>query len=108
MFILIILVFYLFCTWKLYNKAGQPGWASIVPIYNIIISLKVAKLSPWLIFLYLVPLVNFIFSIYVSVKTCQAFNKGTGFTLGYIFLSFIFLPILALGNSEYDFDEDEQ
>lgn len=109
--LIILLLFYIFCGWRLFAKAGRPGWAILVPIYNIIVQFQVAKISPWWVFLYLLciipilgPIIILILNIYVSIKTCQAFDKGTGFTIGYIFLGFIFMPILALGNSEYDFD----
>ena len=104
-------VFYIICGWRLFSKAGRPGWAILVPIYNLIVQFQVAKISPWLVLLYLLAIIPILGSIvllalniYVSIKTCQAFNKGTGFIIGYIFLGFIFMPILALGNSEYDFE----
>lgn len=110
--VLVLLVaFYIFCGWKLFAKAGKPGWAIFVPIYNIVVQFQIAKLSPWLILLYLLviipilgPILALVLNIFVSVKTCSAFGKGVGFTIGYILLGFIFMPILALDSSEYNFD----
>ena len=108
---LLLVGFYIICGWRLFSKAGRPGWAILVPIYNLIVQFQVAKISPWLVLLYLLAIIPILGSIvmlalniYVSIKTCKAFNKGTGFTIGYIFLGFIFMPILALGNSKYDFE----
>ncbi len=112
-FALLFAILMIASTWIIFQNAGRPGWAAIVPIYNTIVQLQVAKLSPWLIFICLlgiIPIVGSlivgIFSIVVSVKLGQAFNKGTGFIIGMIFLPFIFLPILAFGDSQYDFDEE--
>lgn len=112
---LAIVVFYIACMWIVFQKAGRPGWAVIVPIYNLIVQFKIAKLSPWLILLYLlaiIPIVGsilcLILNIVVSAKFCSAFGRGAGFIIGYIFLPFIFLPILAFGSSQYQFDEIDE
>lgn len=102
---LLIIVFSLVCTWKIFSKAGRKGWESLIPIWNTIVMFKIAKLSPWWILAMLIPFVNFIICIYLYIKLAQAFNKGVGFAIGLIFLSIIFFPILAFGNAEYDFDE---
>jgi hypothetical protein len=87
--------------WKVYTKAGQPGWAAIIPIYNIIVLLKIAGKPWWWIFGFLVPLLNFVVMIVLSVSLARVFGKGIGFALGLIFLSFIFYPILAFGDATY-------
>ncbi|MBO4954782.1 MAG: hypothetical protein J6C77_00060 [Muribaculaceae bacterium] len=110
-----VLLFYIVVAWKIFSKAGRPGWAIFIPIYNLIVQLQVAKMSPWLVFLYLlgiIPVVGqiflVVFSIIITVKTGTAFGKGTGFILGMIFLPFIFNPILAFGSSRYQFDDEEE
>ncbi len=87
--------------WMIYVKAGKPGWASIVPIYNIIVLLEIVGKPWWWILLMLIPLVNFIVVIIVLNLLAKKFGKGVGYTLGLIFLGFIFLPILAFGDAKY-------
>ncbi len=87
--------------WKIFEKAGEPRWAAIIPIYNLYILLKVAGRPGWWILLYLIPFVNFIISIIVSIDVAKRFGKGTGFALGLVFLPFIFYPILAWGDASY-------
>jgi hypothetical protein len=94
-------IFMIASVWKLFTKAGQPGWAAIVPIYNLIILLKVAGKPGWWFLLFLVPLVNLIISIVVVIAVAQNFGKGAGFAIGMIFLPFIFYPILGFGDAQY-------
>jgi Family of unknown function (DUF5684) len=88
--------------WKVFAKAGQPGWAAIVPIYNIFVMLRVAGKPMWWFILLLIPVVNIIVGIMVVHAVSVNFGKGVGFTLGLIFLSIIFLPVLAFGSAEYN------
>jgi hypothetical protein len=90
--------------WKIFTKAGQPGWASIVPIYNIIVMLKIAGKPAWWLILMLIPLVNFVVAILATIALAKAFGKGTGFALGMVFLGFIFMPMLAFGDAQYQGD----
>ncbi len=87
--------------WKLFTKAGQPGWAAIVPIYNYYILLKIAGKPGWWLLLLLIPIVNFIIVILTMIDLAKAFGKGTGFAMGLIFLSPIFILILAFGDAKY-------
>lgn len=87
--------------WKTFVKAGKPGWASIIPIYNLIVMLEIAGKPIWWIILLLIPLVNLIFGIIVYIDLAKNFGKGLGFALGLIFLSFIFFPILGFGDAKY-------
>ncbi len=87
--------------WKAFAKAGQPGWAAIVPIYNIYIMLKIAGRPGWWLLLFLIPLVNLVIAIIVALDIAKAFGKGTGFGLGLAFLAFIFYPILGFGDATY-------
>ncbi|HVI82318.1 MAG TPA: DUF5684 domain-containing protein [Chthoniobacterales bacterium] len=87
--------------WKMFTKAGQPGWAAIIPILNFYFFWKVAgRPGSWLILMF-IPLVNFIIIIILCIEVARAFGKGTGFGIGLIFLPFIFYPILAFGNAQY-------
>ena len=87
--------------WKIYTKAGQPGWAAIIPIYNVIVLLKIIGKPWWWILGFLIPFVNFIVMILMAVGLAKVFGKGTGFAIGLILLSFIFYPILAFGDATY-------
>lgn len=105
--VLLILVFLIYTLWRVFEKAGQPGWACIIPIYNIYIMLKIAHKPGWWILLFLIPLVNIIVTIMFNIAFAKAFGKGVGFALGLIFLGFIFLPILAFGDAEYQAAEED-
>jgi len=100
---LAILVFYIICCWKIFTKAGQPGWAILIPIYDAIIMLKiVSKPWWWLLVIIIVPIYGWIVvPIQLIHKLSKAFGHDVGFTLGLIFLSFIFIPILAFEKNTY-------
>ena len=98
---LVILVVMIAALWKIFVKAGEPGWAAIVPIYNIIVLLKIVNRPVWWIVLFLIPFVNVIMMFIVAFDVAKVFGKGAGFALGMIFLSFIFYPILGFGSAKY-------
>src|SRR5450432_3038041 len=81
--------------WKVFTKAGHPGWAAIIPIYNAYILLKIAGRPGWWVVLLLIPFVSFVIAIIVGIDVAKAFGRGAGFGLGLIFLGFIFYPILG-------------
>jgi uncharacterized membrane protein YoaK (UPF0700 family) len=87
--------------WKVFAKAGEPGWAAIIPIYNVIVFLKIAGRPWWWVFLLLIPLVNIIVGIIASLDVAKAFGKGAGFGVGLALLGVIFYPILAFGDAKY-------
>lgn len=88
--------------WKIYTKANKPGWAVLVPVYNIYVLLEIAELPVWYLLLLMIPIAN----IYVIFKTyielAHKFGKSTGFGIGLIFLNFVFMPILAFGSATYN------
>jgi hypothetical protein len=87
--------------WKVFTKAGKPGWASIVPIYNMIVLLEIAGKPLWWFVLLLIPGVNIVIIILVMIDLAKNFGKGAGFGLGLAFLGFIFFPILGFGDARY-------
>ena len=87
--------------WKVFAKAGQPGWAAIIPIYNTIVLLQIAGRPIWWIVLLIIPLVNIIVSVIVMIDVAKSFGKGAGFGIGLWLLGFIFFPILGFGSAEY-------
>jgi hypothetical protein len=88
--------------WKLYAKAGQPGWAVIVPIYNIIVFLKIVNRPVWWIILMFIPFVNIVILIILAIDLGKSFGKGGGWSFFLlIVLSIIGYLILAFGKAEY-------
>ncbi|MBU4212093.1 MAG: DUF5684 domain-containing protein [Kiritimatiellae bacterium] len=87
--------------WKVFVKAGRPGWAVIIPIYNTYVFLKIAGKPGWWLIWFFIPILNFIFGIIATVAFAQSFGKGAGFAVGLIFLPIIFMPILAFGEAQY-------
>ena len=86
--------------WKIYVKAARPGWASLVPIYNVVVLLRIIGKPEWWVILMFIPFVNIIIGIIVIYRIALVFGKGIGFALGLFFLPFIFYPILAFGKSQ--------
>lgn len=87
--------------WKVFTKAGKPGWASLIPIYNIIVLLEIAGRPLWWFILLLIPFVNLIIVIIVMIDLAKSFGQGVGFGLGLVLLSPIFFLILGFGSSRY-------
>jgi hypothetical protein len=85
--------------WKIFSKAGQPGWAAIIPIYNCIVWCKIVGRPAWWVLLLLICFP--IFFIILSIDLAKSFGKGIGFAIGLILLSIIFFPILGFGSATY-------
>lgn len=100
-FYLIVTVFYIFCYWKIFEKAGKPGWAAIIPIYNILVQLEIIGRPWWWLLLLFVPVANVVIGIMLLFDLAKVFGKGTGFGFGLLFLAPIFIPILAFGSATY-------
>ncbi|WP_206610908.1 DUF5684 domain-containing protein [Mariniphaga sediminis] len=101
-FIMLFLILIpLIAMWKLFEKANQPGWAAIIPIYNLIVFMEIIGKPWWWIFLWMIPSLNFIWIIWGWNLMVKSFGKSEGFTVGVILLSIIFIPILGFGDSKY-------
>ena len=98
---LVILLFYLVATWRIFTKAGKPGWAVIIPIYSTIVMLGIVGRPWWWLLLLLIPFVNIVIGIIILNDLSKSFGHGLGYTLGLLFLSLIFIPILGYGGSRY-------
>lgn len=98
-FWLAIIVFYIYCMWKIYEKAGQPGWAVIVPIYSFLVHMKIIGKPWWWLLMMFIPIVNIVFAVWATNLLSKSFGKSEGFTVGLIFLGFIFYPIMAFDKS---------
>ena len=98
---LVVLVFYIYVQWRIFEKAGLPGWGVIIPIYNIYLTLKVAKRPGWWLILFFIPIVNLIIAIIIPFDIAKNFKKDPLFGAGLLFLGFIFYPVLAFGKAKY-------
>ena len=87
--------------WKTFSKAGKPGWACLVPIYNIVVMMQIAGRPAWWTLLVFIPIVGIVVSFVVMIDIAKAFGKGVGFGLGLAFLGLIFFPILGFGSAEH-------
>jgi len=98
---LAVIVLLIVSMWKIFVKAGKPGWAAIVPIYNAYVFLQIAGKPGWWLVLLFIPIANLIVGIIAALAFCKNFGKGGGFAAGMIFLPVIFYPILAFGDAVY-------
>lgn len=99
---LAFVIFFIVTGWKIFTKAGKPGWAIIIPIYNIYIMLKIAGKPGWWLLLFFIPLVNIVISILLALGMAKAFGKSQTFGIfGLWLFSFVGYPILAFGNAQY-------
>lgn len=100
-FMLALSVFLIACQWKIFTKAGEKGWKSLIPIYNLYILLKIAELPGWYLLLYIIPGANLyaIFKHYIELA--KRFGKDAGFGVLMVFFNIICLPILAFGKATY-------
>lgn len=96
-----VLILVIVSLWKVYVKAGRQGWEAIIPIYNLYVLVVIAGKPGWWTILFFIPIVGFIIGIMVYHELSKRFGKGPGFTVGLIFLPFIFFPILAFDSSVY-------
>jgi len=88
--------------WKIFEKAGEKGWKGIIPFYNTIILLKIVGKPWWWLLFMLIPLVGLIWQVWMTNLLSKSFGKSTGFTVGLVFLPFIFFPILGFGKAVYE------
>lgn len=100
-FWLAFMILMIAAVWKIFTKAGQPGWASIIPIYNWYIWCKIVGRPGWWVILFFIPFVNFIVGIILCIDLAKSFGKGVGFGIGLILLPVIFCPILGFGSAQY-------
>ena len=94
-------VIFLTAVWKVYTKAGHPGWVMLIPIYNAYVMIKIVGRPGYWLLLSLIPIVNLVIGIIICFDLAKSFGKGTGFGMGLLFLGPIFYMILGLGDAEY-------
>ena len=88
--------------WRIFSKAGEHGWAALIPFYNTYVLYKITWESGLFFILSYIPCLNMILTIMTNMKLAAVFGKGDGFVLGLSLLGFIFYPVLAFDSSEYD------
>ena len=87
--------------WKVFSKAGKPGWASLVPIYNTFVMIEIVGLPTWYIILCLIPCTAPFVSLYLIYGLAKSFGKDIGFMLLMIFIPFVGLPMLGFSDAKY-------
>ena len=98
---LIIFIAVIVGSWYVFEKAGKPGWAVLIPIYNIYVVLQIIGRPWWWLLLLLVPLLNLIIAFVICIDLAKKFGKGVLFGIGCFFLGFIFIPILGFSDAQY-------
>ena len=101
LFSLAILIVVIAGLWKVFVKAGKPGWASLIPIYNAVVILQIVGRPLWWLILLLIPIVSIVVLFIVAIDMAKSFGKGTGFGVGLALLAPIFYPILGFGDARY-------
>lgn len=97
--ILAIGIIVLIATWKVFAKAGRPGWAAIIPFYNSYVLFDIVYGQGWKFLLMLIPFYNIYLLFKTYIGLAHKFGKSTGFGVGLVFLSFIFMPMLGFGDA---------
>lgn len=87
--------------WRVFTRAGKPGWASLVPFYNQVVQCEIGRKPVWWVAMLFIPLVNIVVSIMITHGVSKAFGKDENFTVGLVLLPFIFYPILGFGKDHY-------
>ena len=111
---IIVAILDIIAMWKIFKKAGEAGWKSIIPIYNNVVLFKIAGISPWWVLGYLAAAIPFVgifialgVSIYAMINLAKSFGKGGAFAAGLVLLSAIFYWILGFGKAEYQGNKKE-
>jgi len=98
---LLITIICIVGTWKMFKKAGKPGWGCLIPFYNIYLLLRIAGKPGWWLLLLFIPLVNLYVLVVMAINIAKAFGKGMGFAIGLLFLGVLFYAILGFGDAQY-------
>ncbi len=102
LFMVAIFLFLIVGMWKVFEKAGQPGWGIFVPIYSAYLMVKIAnRPGIWLLFLF-IPVVNFVVGIIMMVDIAKNFGKSSMYALGLLLFGFIFFPMLGYSDAQWN------
>jgi len=98
---LLVILLIIVARWKMFEKAGEEGWSCLIPIYGTLVMLRIIGKPGWWLLMMLIPFVNIIYAIWAVNLLSKSFGKDEGFTVGMIFLPFVFYPILGFGGAQY-------
>jgi len=98
---LIVAIIMIIANWKIYEKAGKPGWASIVPVYAQIVLLEICELPTWKVILFFIPIANIYIIFIANIELAKKFGKSTGYGIAMVFFGVVLLPMLAFGKAQY-------
>jgi len=102
LFYLAIMIACIVGMWKMFEKAGEAGWASLIPFYNLWVLNRIAG-KPWWWFIgYLIPLVNVVCFLLLSLAVARKFGEAALYGVALFFFPFIFYPILGFGSARYE------
>jgi len=87
--------------WVVFTKAGKPGWAAIIPIYNVVVLLEIVGRPIWWLLLLFIPCVGVVVAVLLMIDLAKSFGKGVGFGVGLALLGFVFMPMLAFSDARY-------
>lgn len=107
--ILLISILLIVSYWKIFTKAGKPGWAVLIPIYSTLVLLEIIRKPWWWLLLMMIPGLNIIWAIWSINLLVKSFGKDEGFTVGCILLPYVFFPILAFSKSaQYIYNTNDE
>lgn len=96
-----LIIFFGVTYWKIYEKAGKPGWASLIPIYSALVLMEIIdKPKIWVLYM-CIPFVGLYWMVLSAIEFAKVFGKDTGFAIGMIVFPYIFLPMIAFGDAQY-------
>ena len=98
---LLVILLTIVARWRMFEKAGESGWACLIPIYGTLVMLRIIGKPGWWLLMFLIPFANIIYAIWAVNLLSKSFRKDEGFTVGMIFLPFVFYPILGFGGAQY-------
>ena len=101
-FSLVLAIILIAAEWRIYTKADKPGWAVLIPFYNMWVEYEIICGSGAKMFFLLIPIFNIYWGIKSTIKLAHAFGRSTGFGIGLLFLPAIFTCILGFGRAEYE------
>lgn len=111
-FVIVFYVLQVVAMWKIFEKAGEAGWKSLIPLYNLYILLKIIRFN-WLLLLglliFIIPILGWaigaiylvVLQVIVCYRLARSFGKELGYMLGLIFLTPIFYLMLGFGDAKY-------
>jgi len=100
-FMTVLVLIYAFSWWQIFTKAGRPGWHALIPGYNLYVLVKLSGQSGWWTLGFFVPIFSIVARIVVYMELAKKFGREPGFGIGLALFGFLFFPLLAFGDDEY-------